>query len=69
MPAGEVYSCTTFWADCALGEADDCHITIDGDYNSRIEDVDIEAWLSYHGWLYVGDNGAYCPVCRKLLHD
>lgn len=65
---------TTFWFDCtSYSPEDDCHITIDGQFLSDIEDVDIHAWLEDHGWLYLGgdEDGhmAYCPACKKQLYD
>lgn len=55
-----------------IGSLAHCHINICfGDINPLVIDVSadaIEELLCEEGWLVIGDV-AYCPECRKQMHD
>ena len=55
----------------ALSATEHCHVEINTGVDIVHEGFDQEIyhnWLEEHGWL-VCDDHAYCPVCRKELHD
>jgi len=60
---------TIAWAAC---EGDGCSEELDMDYDPEVENLTfdcVEDWLTEQGWLYLGDNGCYCPKCRLALYD
>jgi hypothetical protein len=49
----------------------DCHVEVIFGYNAVFEKFDENRYadmLCEKGWLVLGEV-AYCPVCRKELHD
>lgn len=60
---------TTYWVDCTYSSdgvhVDGCHTSLYGEMNCLVEDVDVEEWVTENGWLWMGENGCYCPECKK----
>lgn len=52
---------------CDFGDWDPmaCATEITAIYNPIAEEVDLHEFLEAAGWLYMGDNGSYCPACKK----
>ena len=67
-----VISIVSVWVDCDAQDRDiDCHISLELNFNSVVNCIDqygYEDWLSDQNWLVLGEL-AYCPICRKQLHN
>lgn len=56
------------WVDCSYQTpGKDCHITIYINYLANMYDIDLEEFLTENGWLYLNEEEAYCPECRKQI--
>ena len=67
-----IISLVSVFADCDSQDPDgDCHSYIEIEFNSVVNCIDqdsYEDWLGDQGWLVLGED-AFCPSCRKQLHD
>ena len=67
-----VLSITKICIDCDAQDRDiNCHCEIDNWFEGEWNDLGyapLEDFLSEHGWLVLGDQ-AWCPECRKQMHD
>lgn len=56
------------WVDCCSQEYNsDCHNTFYFNFEANFYSVDIEDILCEAGWLYLNEEEALCPVCRKVV--
>lgn len=57
------------WADCVNPEYNEkCHISIYFNFPANFFDFDLEEFLCENGWLYLNEEEAYCPACKKRLY-
>lgn len=65
-----IIALTNIDVDCDGAGGGECHNTLSGlTYQlNNIDPDDYIDWVESFGWLAFGDM-AYCPHCRKELHD
>jgi len=56
------------WVDCTCNEPEgDCHTSFNFKFLGNYFYISIEELLSENDWLYLNEEEAFCPACRKQL--